>query len=91
MASQRIAAELHRIKSLARQTSFDRFTELTRLKIQYSEIVGRLSTKLRLTNQSRMSDRQAANAARTPTIKPWDIGGGGDGPADGGSDPVNWN
>ena len=67
-------AELTKIGSLARTKTFDRFTELTRFKIQYSEIVGRLSTKLRLTNQSRMSDRQATNAAQQPTMKPWDIG-----------------
>jgi hypothetical protein len=62
VASRRVAAELTKIGSLARTKTFDRFTELTRFKIQYSEIVGRLSTKLRLTNQSRMSDRQATNA-----------------------------
>ncbi len=72
--SRRIGAELSKMKSLARTTSFDRFTELTRLKIQYSEVIGRLSTKLRLTNQSRMSERQAANDAQRSTIKPWDIG-----------------
>jgi hypothetical protein len=91
VASQRVSAELRKIKSLVRAKSFDRFTELTRLKISYSEVIGRLSTKLRLTNQSRMSDRQAANEAQRPAIKPWEIGGDtddGDGEPTG---PVDWN
>jgi hypothetical protein len=73
VASRRVSAELTAIKSLVRAKTFDRFTELTRLKISYSEVIGRLSTKLRLTNQSRMSDRQAANAATRPSTKPWDM------------------
>ena len=89
--SRRIGAELSKMKSLARTTSFDRFTELTRLKIQYSEVIGRLSTKLRLTNQSRMSERQAANDAQRSTIKPWDIGTDTDSPADRADEPVNWD
>jgi hypothetical protein len=88
--ARRIAAELTKIKSLVRTKSFDRFTELTGLKIQYSELVSRLSIELRLANQSRMSDRQAANDAQRPAMKPWDIGGG-DGPTGGASNPVNWN
>jgi hypothetical protein len=73
VASRRVAAELTAIKSLSRAKTFDRFRALTRIKTQQSEIVGRLSTKLRLTHQSRMSNRQASNEAQRPSIKPWDI------------------
>jgi hypothetical protein len=71
--SRKLASELAGMRSLSRTKSFDKFIELLRLKIQLSEVVARASTKLRLTNQSRMSDRQAANASQRTSTKPWDM------------------
>jgi hypothetical protein len=91
--SQRCADELRGIKSLEGDESLRKFGELLRLKLGLSALIMQLSTKMRLTVQSRLTSRRAsalAETARHP--KPWDLVSGdgvSDDPADE-SEPPDW-
>jgi hypothetical protein len=73
--SHRVAAELHAIGSLSRDESFQKFMELLRAKIQVSALIMQLSTKMRLTNQSRLRSEKASALAENRFPKPWDLTG----------------
>lgn len=72
--SKRVSAELARLNSLKSDEAFKRFASLARLKVALSGSIANLSTRLQLTNQSRLTAKRAsafAETARHP--RPWDI------------------
>jgi hypothetical protein len=77
--SERVSAELRKVRrrSLAHDADFKRFAILGRMELRFSQSIANLSTKLRLTNQSRLrSERAAQDEQKARHIKPWDIGTG---------------
>jgi hypothetical protein len=79
--SERVAVELRKVKrrSLATDAEFKRFASLGRMRLRLSQSIANLSTKLRLTNQSRLrSERAAQDEQKARHVKPWDIGTGTD-------------
>jgi hypothetical protein len=76
--SRRVARELAQVsrRSLKEDANFSKFKMLSRMKLQHAEAIGNLSTKLRLTHQSRYERDTAANARRQTSQrpKPWEIG-----------------
>jgi hypothetical protein len=72
--SNSVAQELHRIKSLRNDDKLAKFLKLVRAKVQVSETIFRLSTKLRFTPQSRLTAQRAAALAETARFpRPWDL------------------
>ncbi len=75
--SERVALELRRVKrrSLATDADFKRFASLARMRLRLSQSIANLSTKLRLTNQSRLrSERAAQDEQKARHAKPWEVG-----------------
>jgi hypothetical protein len=86
--AQRANAELRAIKSLRRDDVFARFIKLAHTKLETSERISQLSTKLRLTNQSRIQAQRASALEQTSRhMKPWEIGGARDEDEDDGDPP----
>ena len=74
--SNSVAQELHRIKSLRNDDKLAKFLKLVRAKVQVSETIFRLSTKLRFTPQARFTAHKAAALAETSRFpRPWDLTG----------------
>ena len=102
--SERVALELRKVRrrSLSNAEDFKRFAQLTRMKIRLSDSIGNLSTKLRLTNQSRLrTERATQDEQKARHAKPWEVGtaaddSGKDNHLDSGSDSgargeVDWS
>jgi hypothetical protein len=51
-----------------------RFSALVRTQVRLSGAIASLSTKMRLTHQSRYGKRTAARLEQTTRSKPWDLG-----------------
>jgi hypothetical protein len=74
--SRQVATELRVLagKSLQDSKTFSEFRRLTRLHLQQSNKIAGLSTKLRLTPQSRYDPAKAArHSAGFAVPKPWDL------------------
>jgi len=76
-AGHRVAAQLDQISdaALADEQKFKHYTQLSTLRLQIASGIGNLSTKLRLTNQSRDGTRAAHRkaAAQSRAQKPWEV------------------
>jgi hypothetical protein len=72
VAARRIADEMNRVMAgpLHEVSNFDRFREWQRMAITTAGAIGNLSTKLRLSQQSRYDNRVAANAAHKANAGP---------------------
>lgn len=76
--SNATALELRKIKSLRRNDTLHKFLKIARTKLELSARVMQLSTKLRLTVQSRIRSEKAAQLVEANRfVKPWDLTGDG--------------
>lgn len=86
--SERVTLELRKVRkrSLANDADYKRFAQLTRMQFRFSQSIAHLSTKLRLTNQSRIQAQSAfKDEQKSRHAKPWDDIGtdiGADNPVD---------
>jgi hypothetical protein len=75
--SRRVAADLNALPrcSLADSEAFAQFDKLAQLKLRLGAQIGALSTKLRITNQSRYAKHTAARqaAAGANHKRPWEV------------------
>jgi hypothetical protein len=71
--SRRVAGELAALRreSLRDDATLQRFDQLVRLQVRLSGAIATLSTKLRLTHQSRYGKRTAARQEERSCAKPW--------------------
>lgn len=73
VAQRTISAQIARAsKNLEARGGINRLDALLKMEERQVRLAAMLATKLRITNQSRLSARAAANAAKPAGKKPWD-------------------
>ena len=70
--SRKAAEALHQVGPLRSKASVEAFVQLSRAHTEQSKMVVTLSTKLRLTPQSRYATKPAYNAVKSSIRKPWE-------------------